>query len=399
MRHSGWLLIPLLGVLSAAAVRAANNECGSFRECISLATLHSASSAAYAARLYARATQLRPESKEAWLGRGALAQDAGDLDVAAAHLSRAFALDPLCWRVGINIGNLAARQGDMATALRAFKHVIRTNPFVPQAFYSRGFVQLLQGQLSLSCISFQRAWTLKPDLHTIPEFVFALDGLQSLRSALVAANAGAEPCPIQHIDAREHSARAGARANAKDMEIVSIWEDGYMRGQGQAECKQIGIDIVTLLCSSAGTRTAAAQRDGRSNMDVARDFVGRMHALYGPNCAGFVTVHMILTDDCLQAEQLAELQLWDLVKFHRKSLPSSASRLDTVPRLGGGAGEREKWFNLLGEMHKTGDLPEEVVALDLQALVSSHTGRAALQVRCCLPLSVCLYVKSRRLTA
>jgi tetratricopeptide (TPR) repeat protein len=104
--------------------------------------------------LYDRATQLRLNSKEAWLGRGALAQDAGELEVAASHLSRALGLDPLCWRVGINIGNLAARQGNLTTALRAFSHVIRTNPFIPQAFYSRGFVQVINAPLPYLSASF-----------------------------------------------------------------------------------------------------------------------------------------------------------------------------------------------------------------------------------------------------
>jgi len=368
-------IVKLMGVLTAAAtIFATNTECESFRECLSLAGLHSALSPSYAARLYAQATQMRPESKEAWLGRGALAQDTGELDVAASHLAHAFALDPLCWRVGMNIGNLAARQGNMAMALRAFRHVIRTNPFVPQAFYSRGFVQLLQGYLPLSCISFQRAWALKPDLHTIPNFAFALDGLQLLRSTMVAAGARVDPCPVLHADVHQHSL-----AGDVDKEIVSMWEDGYMRGEGQAECTEIAIDIVTLLCSSASTIRANVQRDGRSNMDVAREFVGRMHALYGPDCAGFVTVHMILTDDCLQAEQLAEIKLWDLVKYHRRSCLSSALHVNNVTGLGPGvAGGR--WFTLLEEMQKTGDLPPEVVALDMHTLVSSKRGRAALQV-------------------
>lgn len=49
-----------------------DNVCDSFRECISMAALQSASSAALASRMYERATQIRPAAKEAWLGRGAL---------------------------------------------------------------------------------------------------------------------------------------------------------------------------------------------------------------------------------------------------------------------------------------------------------------------------------------
>jgi hypothetical protein len=318
---------------------------------------------------YLQATELRPDSKEAWLGRGAIAQDAGELETAAGHLSRALALDPLCWRVSINVGNLAARQGDLTTAMRAFRHVIRTNPFVPQAFYSLGFLQLLQGQLTLSCASFQQAWALKSDFHTIPEFLVALDGLQSLRSAMAAAGTG-QPCPVPQL----------LNDGAGDTEIVSVWEDSYMAGQGRAECEQVAMNLVTVFPSVGHASTAGAQQDGRNAMDIAREFVGRMHALYGPDCAGLVTIHIIFPAESLEAKHLAEAGLWDLVKLHKLPSSSLLSRSqregktgEAIQLVGGEA------MTVIRELQTRGNLPRELVAIDMQVVVS-QTGRAAFEV-------------------
>jgi len=273
--------------------------------------------------------------------------------------------------VGINVGNLAARQGDLTTAMRAFRHVRRTNPFVPQAFYSRGFIQLLQGQLVLSCASFQRAWALKSDLHTVPEFLFALDGLQSLRSAMLAAGAD-QTCPVPHLDAPR-------RAEAVKEELVSAWEDSYMAGRGREECEQVAIDLVTVF-PLRGHAAASAQRDGRNAMDIARNFVGRMHALYGPDCAGLVTIHIILPAESLEAKHLAEAGLWDLVKLHQ--MPSSSMPARSQGE--GTAGESIQWggaemVTVIREMQTRGDLPDELVAVDMQVVVSP-TGRVAFEV-------------------
>ena len=372
------LLVLLYGWMGVAGDH--DDECDSFRECISMAALQSASSGALAARMYERATQLRPDSKEAWLGRGALAQDAGDLDDAGRHLLRALVLDPHCWRVGMNMGNLAARQGDLPTALRAFQHVIRTNPFVPQAFYSRGFVQLLQGRLGSSCASMQRAWKLKPDLHTIPEFRFALEGLQSLRSAMNASRGidsfNVMPCPIPNIDAEGHGgALASGTGDSKHVDlghIASVWEQGYMQGSGSTECAATAIDIAAIYPGQGGIAS-------HTSMDIAREFVGRIHALYGPDCAGFVTVHMVLAAGSLQPRHLAEINLWDLVKVHNVTWLQ-----------GDGAGDRQgrgqvewagrTWLQSIHDMQATRALPQELVIVDMRAVFSSAGGRAALQV-------------------
>ena len=358
--HAWWLV----GIACIDAICAASDECESFRECIGRAALLSSVPLGSpdwhsAKRLYERATELRPDSKEAWLGRGALSQDSGDLVPAADQLSRALALDPLCWRAGINVGNLAARQGDLQTALRAFQHVIRTNPFVPQAFYSRGFVELLQGRLKVACACFQRAWALKPDLHTIAGFRFALDGLQSLRDALSPDRL----CPIPGID--------GDGGGVNDVgEIVSMWEEAYMRGDGREECSDLRINLATFIPPLRGGAGRSggwgAARNERKTMEVLRDFVGRMHALYGPDCDGLVSLHVV-TDQVLPARQLAEISLWDHVRVH--TIPA-----DSVERADGG-----EWARKVREMQEQGVLPDELVAVDVEAVASSNSGRQALQ--------------------
>jgi tetratricopeptide (TPR) repeat protein len=374
-----------LALLLLAAVAAgggdagggSERECETFRECVGLAALHSASDAAAAARMYERATELRPDSKEAWLGRGALAQEAGHLDAASSHLVRAMMLDPECWRAGMNVGNLAARRGDLPTALRAFQHVIRTNPFVPQAFYARGFVQLLQGRLKPACASFQRAWELKPDFHTMAEFRFALDGLQSLRSAMVASlgedSPDIPPCPVGHLDTDKMEP-------VHVDQISSVWEDSYMQGKGRAECEASSIDIATFWWS------VGDDASWHTSMDVARSFVGRIHALYGPDCADFVTVHLLLPEDALEPHHLAEMQLWDLVKVHNVTRRVSAGRAGERATAKGGRGQEqvewagEEGLRVIRDMQATAVLPRELVVVDIRAMLSSRAGRSALQV-------------------
>ena len=47
-------------------------------------------------------------------------------------------------------------------------------------------------------------------------------------------------CPIQHVDNRAREPANGARAaRPPDAEILSVWEDGYMRGQGCEECAEV----------------------------------------------------------------------------------------------------------------------------------------------------------------
>jgi len=155
-------------------------ECATAADCLSTASILAASGSArdraQAKAVFARASRLAPHAKEAWLGLGALSQDEGDFEGAALHLSRALRAEACCWRAGINIGNLAAMRGDMASAARAYRHVLRCTPHVPQAWYALAFVRLLQGSPPAACALMQRAWGLKSDLYSIPGFAFVLDG-------------------------------------------------------------------------------------------------------------------------------------------------------------------------------------------------------------------------------
>jgi Flp pilus assembly protein TadD len=84
-------------------------ECSSFTECLSLANLRVRTKTKHdkraAATLFERAARMRPGSKQAWLGLGACLQELEDLDGAQEALTNAMAIDPMCWRVGVNIGH------------------------------------------------------------------------------------------------------------------------------------------------------------------------------------------------------------------------------------------------------------------------------------------------------
>lgn len=157
--------------------------CSSFTECLGLANLRargrSDADRRLASALFMRAAAMRPGSKQAWLGLGASRQDLQDLHGAEAALTEAMAIDPLCWRVGINIGHrkhppltsvhgmflvrwmrldescltlftlpssssVAALRGDYGLSARAFEHVLRGRPNTPQALYSLGFLRMLE---------------------------------------------------------------------------------------------------------------------------------------------------------------------------------------------------------------------------------------------------------------
>lgn len=87
----------------------AREECSSFTECLSLANLRvktrSNPDKRVAAVLFGRAAKMRPGSKQAWLGLGACLQELEDLDGAEEALTMAMAIDPQCWRVGVNLGH------------------------------------------------------------------------------------------------------------------------------------------------------------------------------------------------------------------------------------------------------------------------------------------------------
>ena len=176
-------------------------------------------------------------------------QNMSQHELAAGHLSRSLALDPTCWRMSIRFGNLAARRGDTATALRVFAHVIRTNPLVAQSFYSRGVLQLQQQQFNRSCLSFQRAWALNPLFHTTPEFSSALQGLQSLRSAMSNALPSTR-CPIQHLDvaisrvaisrgAEPHSKTRRFSTTYHSSEWEQLWLDNIQHWQNHGICEAL----------------------------------------------------------------------------------------------------------------------------------------------------------------
>ena len=138
--------------LSAVCLTSAIN-CVDVEDCLGKASLKLASTNALdqqdAFHLYDEATQLDPTSKDAWLGLGGCQKESGRLRHALHSFSIALALDPLCWRVGLNIASVLAMQSKFALAERAYMHVIRTHPYHPQAYYSIGFIYLYQ--VSNSC--------------------------------------------------------------------------------------------------------------------------------------------------------------------------------------------------------------------------------------------------------
>ncbi|EKX33602.1 hypothetical protein GUITHDRAFT_120191 [Guillardia theta CCMP2712] len=145
--HASLLLALLWMMLCCRAQTGEELECASLKDCLNLASVYSSSALQHermkAHALYERACRYGEDSKDAWLGKGALEQDAGRLEEAWRSLCVAFLLDPSCWRVGINMGNLAARRQQFGLAHRLFKHLTRVNPFLPQAHYSLGFLNLL----------------------------------------------------------------------------------------------------------------------------------------------------------------------------------------------------------------------------------------------------------------
>jgi tetratricopeptide (TPR) repeat protein len=147
-------MLAVLICLSAVCLTAAK-FCFDVDDCLGQASLQLASNNAVerqvAFQLYDEATQLDPASKDAWLGLGGCEKDSGHLSQALFSFSIALGLDPLCWRVGLNVASVLAMQSNFEFAERAYKHVIRTHPYHPQAFYSIGFIYLQQ--VPIPCLS------------------------------------------------------------------------------------------------------------------------------------------------------------------------------------------------------------------------------------------------------
>jgi tetratricopeptide (TPR) repeat protein len=133
--------------LCAVALSVAN-ICTDLEDCLGRANLHLSATTleerSLALPLYQAAIEFDPSCKDAWLGLGGCQKELGQLPDALHSFSIAFSLDPLCWRVGLNIASILAIQTDFNASVRTYKHVIRTHPYHPQAYYSIGFIRLHQ---------------------------------------------------------------------------------------------------------------------------------------------------------------------------------------------------------------------------------------------------------------
>ena len=135
--------------LSTVALSVANYKyCSDVEDCLGKASIKLSSSDAVekslAIQLYEAAIQYDFECKDAWLGLGGCQKELGLLQSSIISFSVAFSLDPLCWRVSLNIASVLAMQSEFETAKRMYKHIIRTHPYHPQAFYSMGYIHLYQ---------------------------------------------------------------------------------------------------------------------------------------------------------------------------------------------------------------------------------------------------------------
>jgi len=112
-----------------------------------------------------------------------LAQD----EVALRHFNQAIALEPRLLEAYVNRGILLKNKGQLQAALRDFDHVIRVNPSMVQAYTNRGNVKVLLKQLTLACEDFAMAIRLDPQ---------CVDALLNMGSILVREGAYREGLPL-----------------------------------------------------------------------------------------------------------------------------------------------------------------------------------------------------------
>ena len=172
--------------------------CSDVEDCLGRAHLQLSATSSdernLALQLYAAAIGFDHHCKDAWLGLGGCQKDLGQHSAALLSFASAFSLDPLCWRVGLNIASILGIQSDFNTSMRMYRHVIRAHPYHPQAYYSIGFIHLnqvsmlarpdfsitmwcvtrlsrMQGLLGAACRYFTDAWSLKGDLHEMDGYL------------------------------------------------------------------------------------------------------------------------------------------------------------------------------------------------------------------------------------
>lgn len=130
-----------------------------------------------AEQYYTTATDLKPQSVEAWYNKGMYYQNHGQDSLALACYQRIKEIDPRNALAWYNSGFIRMEHlQDMAGADRDFSEAIRLAPGYADAWYNRGLVMERTNELDSAAANYQIALSLRPD-HGL-----ATDGLNRLEA-------------------------------------------------------------------------------------------------------------------------------------------------------------------------------------------------------------------------
>jgi tetratricopeptide (TPR) repeat protein len=111
---------------------------------------------------FQRAIELSPSAADAHASYGELLRDRGRLEEALRRTRRALELDPMSIRKRVLLAHSLYFSRDFAAALLVCHRILELDPENPDAFYWRGFSQIMRGEIEAGVASVERARDLNP---------------------------------------------------------------------------------------------------------------------------------------------------------------------------------------------------------------------------------------------
>ena len=116
-----------------------------------------------AREVYEQLCQIDKDNAEAWMMRGAINGEFGNLTEAITCLRRAIALRPDFPQAYFNLGNVFSKQDNLSEALTSLEQAVALKPDYTEAYYNLGIIMRDQGRFEAAIENYRQALKLKPD--------------------------------------------------------------------------------------------------------------------------------------------------------------------------------------------------------------------------------------------
>lgn len=115
------------------------------------------------ARLLELILERDPEHTAAWIEKGNMAYERGDLGLAESCYERALQTDRICTEALYNLANLYFRTGKHAVAIRCFMDCISSDPAFPEPYYNLGMLYYTLRMFDRSIMFLEMYRKMDPD--------------------------------------------------------------------------------------------------------------------------------------------------------------------------------------------------------------------------------------------